>query len=746
MKILMLTDKMGLGGAETHILTLCTQLLKEENEITLISSGGAFADKLSDLGVKCVTAPFDKRDPHSIFKSMRILRSFMERCSLVHAHTRFTATLASFIRGRGCLPKIVTTAHLPFKKRGLGIFTRWGDHTLAVSQDIANHLELEYKIPAEKITLTRNGIDLHIFSPELRSPENIILHISRIDTDRAKTAFLLVDIADKISSINNGIKIVIAGDGDRFAELSQAVKKKNTQCGKEVVILTGGVSDVEKLLSRALIFVGVSRALLEAMAMGIPSIASGDEGYGGIVLEKSISMLERTNFCARDMQSANSKLLFSDIFRLINSDPLSKASSAAGLACVRERYSPEKFANDAKNVYKALLWGRSATLLGYFGFGNLGDEAICRASADALYERGIEKLIILSDTHNGGSQMSHKRVQPVYLDRHSPKKIFSALRNTDMLILPGGSLLQNETSLRSLIYYTSVMRLAKLFGRRIYMISSGVGALRGSLARLLAGSALRSCYFVGARTRIDLSVVRAFRKERRTALMPDACFAYYGGYSGVESRNIEITSSNAQSSKKRDSIAIIPSCKYYPSIDCIKGIEKYTGLSARIYIISPLSDKEAFNYYTDRGIPVDIPKNPEELMDKLSQCRISVCSRLHAGIFSLIAKTPCLLSAHSEKNRALIAELAGGHSERFIHSFYKEELEIIQNTNDNYNGEWTFERNSEILNNSIKERICSLVHISDEAWQIELGELIGYFSKQIWITLDELFGEPRSIE
>ena len=355
MKILMITDRMGLGGAETHIFALSSMLINDGYEITLISSGGDYADRLAAIGATCLYAPLDKRDVKSIYDSGRIIKKHMSECHIVHAHTRFTATLVSIIRGRKRLPKIVVTAHLPFPKKGLGRFSRWGDMTLAVSDDIKEHLVSEYGVKRSRLTVTRNGIDLDIFSPAKRAAQNVIMHVSRIDKGRSKTAFLLVEGAHLLISQDPNIRLVIVGDGDELEKLKRLAQNKNSIFGCEKIIVVGGVSQVERMLCKAGIFIGVSRALLEAMAMGIPSIASGDEGYGGIITERSISVLKRTNFCARGLQEANVELIFSDIFRLLKNPHLMKKSSLDGFKCVSREYSAKTFTNDAVNVYNMLM-------------------------------------------------------------------------------------------------------------------------------------------------------------------------------------------------------------------------------------------------------------------------------------------------------------------------------------------------------------------------------------------------------
>jgi hypothetical protein len=49
MKVLLLTDRMDIGGAETHVLTLMGELIKMGCELTLLTSGGVYMNELSRI-------------------------------------------------------------------------------------------------------------------------------------------------------------------------------------------------------------------------------------------------------------------------------------------------------------------------------------------------------------------------------------------------------------------------------------------------------------------------------------------------------------------------------------------------------------------------------------------------------------------------------------------------------------------------------------------------------------------------
>ena len=262
MKILLLIDKMDIGGAETHVLSLAEALIKDGYGVDLMCGGGAYTKALSDMGVHVYAAPFHKRSVFSFIRACKALRKIKENgYNAVHAHTRYTAVLASLF-----LPRIplVTTVHLDFS---LSFFykqtARWGRKSLAVSKDLAEYLMRGYGIRREDILITKNGINTKEFS-FLSQTGKEILHISRLDRDRSLAARMLCGIAPKIYAQHPEIRIRIYGNGDDLEQVMKAADQANKATGRQVVFLMGKTERPSEVLASAGIFVGVSRAALEA--------------------------------------------------------------------------------------------------------------------------------------------------------------------------------------------------------------------------------------------------------------------------------------------------------------------------------------------------------------------------------------------------------------------------------------------------------------------------------------------------
>lgn len=65
------------------------------------------------------------------------------------------------------------------------------------------------------------------------------------------------------------------------------------------------------------IFVGVSRAALEAMSAEKPVIVAGNEGYIGIFNNDKLETSQENNFCCRGCEMSSNELLIRDVIRLI---------------------------------------------------------------------------------------------------------------------------------------------------------------------------------------------------------------------------------------------------------------------------------------------------------------------------------------------------------------------------------------------------------------------------------------------
>lgn len=118
-------------------------------------------------------------------------------------------------------------------------------------------------------------------------------------------------------------------------------------------------------------------------------------------------------------------------------------------------------------------------ICGYYGEHNLGDDALLQC---LLWElpSGWQPLVTAADQHE-----VQDRFQVATCDRRSLPATLKALAHCSALVLGGGSLLQDSTSFKSLIYYAALILAAKLKAKPILLWGQGLGPLRRRRSRIL---------------------------------------------------------------------------------------------------------------------------------------------------------------------------------------------------------------------------------------------------------------------
>lgn len=112
-------------------------------------------------------------------------------------------------------------------------------------------------------------------------------------------------------------------------------------------------------------------------------------------------------------------------------------------------------------------------VLGYYGFGNLGDEAILAVLCQDLEDLGFARQDILVVSGNPEQTSAQHGVGAI--GRFELVKLWQVLGSTRCLIAGGGSLLQDVTSKRSIPYYLGIVELALLRKVPVMMYGQGVG-------------------------------------------------------------------------------------------------------------------------------------------------------------------------------------------------------------------------------------------------------------------------------
>lgn len=353
MNILMLTDRMESGGAETHVEALVLGLAERGHRVAVLSGGGRIADGLEEKGVKQYRYEWTT-DWWSWRKNAgRMLKKALKegKFDVLHAHTRRTAHLLKPME-RGVLLTVVTVhAAFPCQPWLKNIYG-WGEKTIAVSEDLRARACDVFGVPAEAVTVIPNGIDCRRFCPP-KSPSDphTVLFASRLDEDCSLVAELLCKVAPTIKKDFPDLRVRIAGGGNRLGKIRDMAAKINQRCGENTVTVLGNVDNMADEYRKNAVFVGVSRAAMEAAAVGCAVILGGDQGRGGF-LSSDDPIPAVSNFCCRGESLPDEVWLEEGLRRLLEDARFAAELGKKGRAWMESRYCADAMVLAVEDLYR----------------------------------------------------------------------------------------------------------------------------------------------------------------------------------------------------------------------------------------------------------------------------------------------------------------------------------------------------------------------------------------------------------
>ena len=306
-------NNLNVGGAEKLLLSTVTKLDKEKYDVIVFSmlAGDQLLQDFKDCGIKVVCLGMKhKRDLSGFWKLYRSFKS--KKIQIVHTHLleadifgRFAALLAK-------VPVVISTEHslnewkknptkLKSKLRLLldQIAANRSNAIVAISDKIKDHLVRYEKIDPTKIYVIKNGIEIKDNNSDISSKKEnavVIGSVGRLYEEKGYK-YLLKAMKEIKSTVPN-VKLLIAGDGPLRLSLEKlSADLEISDC----ISFAGIIHDINTFLKNIDIFVlasireGIPLALLEAMMMGKPVIATSvggipevvDDGVNGLLVNSA---------------------------------------------------------------------------------------------------------------------------------------------------------------------------------------------------------------------------------------------------------------------------------------------------------------------------------------------------------------------------------------------------------------------------------------------------------------------------
>jgi len=308
MRIAQVVLSLDMGGQERLVLRMAQAFQERGHEVHVVtlSAGGALRSELGTIPVHEVVRGRGV-DPTLYRRLLSLFRSL--RPAVVHTHNSVPLEYAAPAARLARVARTVHTkhGHIAYSRPALALAraaTLCVDRFVAVSADTADTAR-RYERPRERrLSVVENGIPLGRFDlgdagaaaraavrRELGIPDDarVVGSVGRLVQE--KDYPLLVRAMAPL--LGERVRLVLVGEGIVRAEIEAAIEQAVPEASRRFVTLAGERRDVPQVLSALDLFVlssraeGLPLAIPEAMASGLPVVATAVGGIPGIVPEET---------------------------------------------------------------------------------------------------------------------------------------------------------------------------------------------------------------------------------------------------------------------------------------------------------------------------------------------------------------------------------------------------------------------------------------------------------------------------
>jgi L-malate glycosyltransferase len=330
-KVILTIGQLHRGGTEGQLVLLAKGFKEAGVRVSVASlfDGGVHAEALERLGIPVYLGRFPRKNDR--FKLLAFPMRFLEfvqwlrreRPDVVHSFLFHSYVLTAPAARLARVPVMIAG------RRSLGTFKdgrKWASHVekvatgmttviIANSQAVANDTIEREGLPSRKVLVVNNGLDESAFLPHQPTViEKGVPNILSVANFRVyKGHIYLLEAAEKLVEKGYGFRLVLAGSASskEDRQRQRELQTMATTAGIEARFL-GSRSDVGSLLASANVFVlpsiaeGFSNSLLEAMAAGLPIVATDVGGNREALGDSGIIVPPRD---ARSLMVAIARLL-----------------------------------------------------------------------------------------------------------------------------------------------------------------------------------------------------------------------------------------------------------------------------------------------------------------------------------------------------------------------------------------------------------------------------------------------------
>ena len=357
-RLLLVATLAEVGGVVTYLESLLPALSRRF-EVTVAAHGeGPLIAAAAESGARYLPLRHVRRSVHPLHELLGLLELYgvcrSVRPDLLHVNSSKAGILGRLAAALARVPARVFTVHgwgfrtnrpawlylslerLVRPLTTLTICVAEAERALGISKRTCD--------PARTVVI-HNGVTIEDKASSQRSPGTPMI----VSVGRLKAPKDFGTLIHALSRVTQNYRAVIVGDGPERESIEGMIESAGLRDRVEVL---GERNDVREVLSQADLFVLSSRSeampmsILEAMAAGLPVVASNVGGVAEVVIEDLTGLL---------VPAGNVAALATAIERLLEDRELRIEFGARGLERARTTFSLDRFRADHLRTYRALL-------------------------------------------------------------------------------------------------------------------------------------------------------------------------------------------------------------------------------------------------------------------------------------------------------------------------------------------------------------------------------------------------------
>jgi sugar transferase (PEP-CTERM/EpsH1 system associated) len=369
LRILHVFSYLGLGGTELTALRVIAGLERDLFENRLCGVRGFNPQLLWSRHPDAVVAvpAVGKKSRIQILPLIRLIKSY--RPHIIHSRNWGAIEAVAAARWSG-VPIVIHSEHgyemdslagLPLRRR---IFRRaayaMADRVFTVTNELRDYHARQAWYPSSKILMIPNGVDTHVYASSIEARNRVRERVG-MGADRfvigsvgrmvpIKDYGTLLDAAALLVQRGLDVYVLLVGSGPELIRHQEYVRASAVLAGR--VCFLGETEKVAEVLNALDVFVlpsfseGMSNTLLEAMACGLPVVATEAGGNSEVI--------GPNQSCGRMFAPGDAKNLAKILETLATSGDLRRRLGEGARACVVSNYSLERMIANYRRLYAEL--------------------------------------------------------------------------------------------------------------------------------------------------------------------------------------------------------------------------------------------------------------------------------------------------------------------------------------------------------------------------------------------------------